>query len=85
MLTDRVKSRVVVVVVVVRKPLFLVMSAICTQIRGHMSEVMTRLSLRYSSTAMLLLEWICSIFPHYLSGKHETYRCSVQLGNLGTG
>ena len=41
--TERVRTRVVVVVVVVRELLFLVTAVICVRIRGRWSEVTTTL------------------------------------------
>ena len=85
---ERVRTRVVVVVAVVRELLFLVTSVICVGIRGCTSEVTTiphhfrsdfRLKLRsYQSGFVVLL-------PRYLSRKHKLITYTVQLGTLGVG
>ena len=78
----RVRTRVVVVVVVVRELFFLVTSVICVQIKGCTcrSEVTTT---PYHIRSDFPLKWhsydngFRVVFLHYLSRKHKTYRYSV--------
>ena len=76
----RVRTQVVVVVVVVRELLFLVTSVICVRIRGRGSEVTTtpyhirsdfRLKRRSYHNGFVVL------FLRYLLCKDNTYRYSV--------
>ena len=76
----RVRTRVVVVVVVVRELFFLVTSVICVRIRGRGSEVTItpyhirsdfRLKRRSNHNGFVV------VVLHYLSRKHKTYRYSV--------
>ena len=83
----RVRTRVVVVVVMVRELLFLVMSVFCVQIRGRGTEVTTtpyhirsyfRLKRRSYHNGFVIL------FLRYLSCEHKSfYRYSLELGTLG--
>ena len=77
---ERVRTRVVVVVVAVRELLFPVTSAICVRIRGRGSEVTTtpyhflsdfRLKQRFYQSGFIVL-FLCHFSP-----RHKAYRNSV--------
>jgi len=83
---ERVSSRVVVVVVVVRKLFSLVTSVICVQIRSHRSCYKLRglftTQLKFSFTSAFLPQWIRGDHFHFiLLRKHSTFTFLCRLAS----